>query len=57
MENSKKKTIKDWEEDLFAIYLQKDYYNLMTFPTFVNYCKGYKIIEDILGYTWKDVEK
>ena len=57
MLSSKKKTIKDWEEDLYPIYLQNEYDIIMPYNISVNYCKGYKHIEDILGYTWKDVER
>lgn len=57
MPNTKKKTLKDWEEDLYVIYLQYEYDNVMEFSKFLNYCKGYSYIEGILGYKWKDIEE
>lgn len=57
MQSSKKKTNKDWEEDLYVLYLQQEYDILMEFKTFINYCKNNPRFEKIIGYTWEEVEK
>lgn len=57
MQSSKKKTNKDWEEDLYVLYLQQEYDTLMEFKTFINYCKNNPRFEKVIGYTWEEVEK
>ena len=58
MPSSKKKTIKDWQEDLYVIYLQDEIiFNLMDFKTFINYAKNNNRFESLLGYKWQDIEQ
>ena len=57
MQTSKKRTSKEYEDDLYLIYLQNDYMPMMTWETFRDkFAPGNKRIEDLLGYTKGDVE-
>ncbi len=50
------KTSKDWEQDLYIVYLQNEYDTTMEFSVFLEYCKGYSYVENILGYKWSEVK-